>query len=86
MEKHLKLLNLNTSILVLFNSAHWFEDAGVRQASHLNDGPQSSRPQLARLCHPHGNYYLVTCLSAVVGGRRSLLYWESNKTPLSVTS
>lgn len=45
-----------------------------------------SAPSFARLCHPHGNYYLVTFLSAVVGGRRSLLYWDSNKTPLSVTS
>lgn len=43
-------------------------------------------PSFTRLCHPHGNYYLVTFLSAIVGGRRSLLYWESNKTPLSVTS
>lgn len=43
-------------------------------------------PSFARLSHPHGNYYLVTFLSAVVGGRRSLLYWESNKTSLSVTS
>lgn len=31
-------------------------------------------PRFARLCHPHGNYYLVTFLSAVVGGRRSFFY------------
>lgn len=30
----------------MFNSVYWFEGASVRQASHLNDGPQSSRPQI----------------------------------------
>lgn len=38
------------------------------------------------LCYPHGNYYLVTFLSVVVGGRRSVFDWESNKTPFSVAS
>lgn len=37
-------------------------------------------PSSARLCHPHGNYYLVTFLRAAVGGGRTLLYRESNTT------
>lgn len=38
-------------------------------------------PSFARLCHPHGNYYLVTFLSAVVGGRRSMLCWDPTRRP-----
>lgn len=59
----------------------------VRDRPHTSTMDLSqTAPSFARLCHPHGNYYLVTFLSAEVGGRRSDLYLESNKTPLSVTS
>lgn len=46
----------------------------------VHDEPHTSAMDLSQtassfmLCHPHGNYYLVTFLHLVVGGRRSLRY------------
>lgn len=55
----------------------------------VRDEPHTSAMDLsqtassfARLCYPHGNYYLVTFLRSVVGGRRSLPCWDSNKASL----
>lgn len=63
------------------------EDVAVCNRPHTSTMDLSqTAPSFTRLCHPHGNYYLVTFLRVVVGGRRSLLYWESSKTHLSVTS
>lgn len=51
---------------------------GWRMLAH--DEPHTSAMDLSQtassfmLCHPHGNYYLVTFLHLVVGGRRSLRY------------
>lgn len=55
----------------------------------VRDEPHTSAMDLsqtassfARLCYPHGNYYLVTFLRSVVGGRRSIPCWDSNEASL----
>lgn len=57
----------------------------------VRDEPHTSAMDLsqtassfARLCYPHGNYYLVTFLRSAVGGRRSLPCWDSNEASLFI--